>query len=179
MSFIEIIHVLDRPMSDLGHDATIIFYSADKAFRYEVPGDLVDPRSGVICCPDNFLFDKPLSKPMIRLTCLASFDRWSALDEPTYKQAKTEWLPRIHQEVLQFTPDFRKHVVFTDFFTPRTIKHWTGHVNGAVYGAPAKLKTGRTHLDNLFICGSDQGFLGIVGSMLSGISMANMHVLKK
>jgi phytoene dehydrogenase-like protein len=116
---------------------------------------------------------------MIRLTCLANFDRWASLDEPAYRQAKTEWLPRIHQEVLKFVPDFRDHIRFTDFFTPRTIKHWTGHVNGAVYGAPDKLKTGRTHLENLFICGSDQGFLGIVGAMLSGISMANLHVLKK
>ncbi|TAL09444.1 MAG: NAD(P)/FAD-dependent oxidoreductase [Nitrospirae bacterium] len=179
MSFIEVIHVLDKPMKALGHDATIIFYNTGKEFHYEVPADLVDPRSGVICCPDNFLFDKPLAKPMIRLTCLANFDGWAALDEPAYKRAKAEWLPRIHREVLQFVPDFRDHVVFTDFFTPRTIKHWTGHVNGAVYGAPAKLKTGRTRMDNLFICGSDQGFLGIVGSMLSGISMANLHVLKK
>src|SRR2546428_9324301 len=30
--------------------------------------------------------------------------------------------------------------------------------------------------ENLFICGNDQGFLGIVGAMLSGISMANLHV---
>ena len=179
MSFIEIIHVLDKPMKALGHDATIIFYNTGKEFHYEVPADLVDPRSGVICCPDNFLFDKPPAKPMLRLTCLANFDRWAALDEPAYKQAKAEWLPRIHQEVLQFVPDFRDHVVFTDFFTPRTIKHWTGHVNGAVYGAPGKRKTGRTHLGNLFICGNDQGFLGIIGAMLSGISMANLHVLKK
>lgn len=179
MSFVEIIHVLDKPMKALGHDTTIIFYNTGKEFRYEVPEDLVAPRSGVICCPDNFLYDKPLSKSMIRLTCLANFDRWSTLDEPAYVQAKAEWLPRIHQEVLQFVPDFRKHVVFTDFFTPRTIKHWTGHVNGAVYGAPDKIKTGRTHLANLFICGNDQGFLGIVGAMLSGISMANLHVLKK
>ena len=179
MSFIEVIHVLDKPMQALGHDATIIFYNTGKKFHYAVPDDLVDPRSGVICCPDNFLFDKPLATPMIRLTCMANFDGWAALDEPAYRRAKATWLPRIHQEVLQFVPDFRKHVVFTDFFTPRTIKHWTGHVNGAVYGAPAKLKTGRTRMDNLFICGSDQGFLGIVGSMLSGISMANLHVLKK
>ena len=58
-------------------------------------------------------------------------------------------------------------------------KYWTGHLNGAVYGMPNKRKTGRTHLENLFICGNDQGFLGIVGAMLSGISMANLHVLKK
>ncbi len=179
MSFVEIIHVLDKPMKALGHDTTITFYNAGKEFHYEVPADLVDPRSGVVCCPDNFLYDKPLSKSMIRLTCLASFDRWAALDEPAYRQAKAEWLPRIHQEVLKFVPDFRDHIRFTDFFTPRTIRHWTGHVNGAVYGAPDKIKTGRTHLANLFICGNDQGFLGIVGAMLSGISMANLHVLKK
>jgi len=38
---------------------------------------------------------------------------------------------------------------------------------------------GTTYLENLFICGTDQGFLGIVGAMLSGISMANLHVLQK
>jgi phytoene dehydrogenase-like protein len=179
LSFVEIISVLDTDMKTLGHDATVVFFNTGKEFHYEEPDDLVDVRSGVICCPDNFLFDKPLAHSMIRLTCMANFDRWSALDEPAYQRAKADWLPRIHQEVLKFVPDFRDHVVFTDFFTPRTIEHWTGHANGAVYGAPGKTKTGRTHLDNVFICGSDQGFLGIVGSMLSGISMANLHVLKK
>ncbi len=179
MSFVEIISVLDKPMKALGHDTTIIFYNTGKEFHYEAPADLVDPRSGVICCSGNFLYDKPLSQNMIRFTCLANFDRWAALDEPDYVQAKAEWLPRIHQEVLKFVPDFRDHIVFTDCFTPRTIKHWTGHANGAVYGMPNKFKTGRTHLDNLFLCGNDQGFLGIIGAMLSGISMANLHVLKK
>ncbi len=179
LSFVEIISILDREMKTLGHDTTNVFFNTGMTFHYENPKDLVDPRTGVICCPNNFLFDEPLPQSMIRITCLANFDRWTALDEPAYVQAKGEWLPRIHQEVLKFVPDFRGHVMFTDFFTPRTIKQWTGHLNGAVYGAPHKLKTGRTHLDNLFICGNDQGFLGIVGSMLSGISMANLHVLKK
>ena len=51
-------------------------------------------------------------------------------------------------------------------------------INGAVYGCPEKIKDGRTHLGNLFLCGTDQGFLGITGSMLSGISIANLHLLK-
>jgi len=76
-------------------------------------------------------------------------------------------------------PDFRDSIVFTDIFTPKTIYRFTGRINGAVYGTPNKTKTGKTHLDNLFICGTDQGFLGIVGAMLSGISMANLHVLQK
>lgn len=179
LSFVEVISVLDTDMKALGHDATVVFFNNGKEFHYEEPDDLVDVRSGVICCPNNFQFTEPLPQSMIRLTCLANFDRWTALQEPVYVKAKADWLPKIHQEVLKFVPDFRDHVVFTDFFTPRTIQHWTGHANGAVYGAPGKIKTGRTHLDNLFICGSDQGYLGIVGAMLSGITIANLHVLKR
>jgi len=55
---------------------------------------------------------------------------------------------------------------------------YTGHFRGAIYGAPEKNRDGRTALSNLFICGTDQGMLGIVGSMLSGISMANQHILQ-
>jgi hypothetical protein len=38
--------------------------------------------------------------------------------------------------------------------------------------------TGQTHLENLFLCGTDQGYLGIIGSMLSGITIANLHLLR-
>ena len=79
----------------------------------------------------------------------------------------------------RFMPDCRGSVIDTDVFTPRTIKKFTGHINGAVYGAPKKRLDGRTHLDNLYICGTDQGFLGIVGAMLSGITIANLHLLKR
>jgi hypothetical protein len=64
-------------------------------------------------------------------------------------------------------------------FTPKTITKFTSHLGGAVYGSPEKAKDGRTELDNLFIAGTDQGFLGIVGAMLSGISIANRNVLMK
>ena len=76
-------------------------------------------------------------------------------------------------------PGFRDRVVATDLFTPRTIQRYTGHLNGAVYGAPRKIRDGRTRLENLFICGTDQGLVGIIGAMLSGITMANLHVLSK
>jgi phytoene dehydrogenase-like protein len=69
--------------------------------------------------------------------------------------------------------------VATDMFTPRTIERFTGHLEGAVYGAPVKNRPGRTALSNLYLCGTDQGFLGIVGALLGGISMANYHVLQK
>src|SRR5207245_11562197 len=92
LSFVEIISILEAPMRTLGHNTTIVFYNTEKDFHYEVPKDLVDPRSGVICCPDNFLYDKPLPKSVIRLTCLANFDGWSTLPEADYMAAKAEWL---------------------------------------------------------------------------------------
>jgi phytoene dehydrogenase-like protein len=70
-------------------------------------------------------------------------------------------------------------VIAKDMFTPLTIERFTGHLGGAVYGAPQKSRSGQTHLSNLFIAGTDQGFLGIVGAMLSGISIANRYVLKE
>jgi len=63
-------------------------------------------------------------------------------------------------------------------FTPTTISRFTWHDNGAVYGAPDKQLDGTTHLANVFLCGTDQGFVGIIGAMMSGISMANMHCLR-
>ena len=59
-----------------------------------------------------------------------------------------------------------------------TVKRFTSHINGAIYGAQGKVKDGRTPYENLFLCGTDQGFLGIVGALLSGISMANLHLLR-
>ncbi len=69
--------------------------------------------------------------------------------------------------------------MYTDLFTPRTIERFTGHMNGAVYGSPRKRRDGRTRYDNLFICGTDQGYLGVIGAMMSGVTIANMHVLSK
>jgi phytoene dehydrogenase-like protein len=79
---------------------------------------------------------------------------------------------------VRFIPDFRGNVIDTDVFTPKTIRRFTSHAGGAVYGAPEKRLDGTTHLKNLFLCGTDQGFVGIIGAIVSGISMANMHCLR-
>ncbi len=179
LSFIEFILVLDKEPAEMGHNTTIVFYNNSDRFHYRKPDELVDVSSGVICCPNNFQFENPLPKGMLRITNLANFDLWNSLDEKEYKAQKATWLEATLKEVVKFVPDFRDSIIFTDIFTPKTIHRFTGHINGAVYGTPNKIKTGRTHLDNLFICGTDQGFLGIVGAMLSGISMANLHVLQK
>jgi len=179
LSFIEFILVLNKEPAEMGHNTTIVFYNNSDTFHYRKPDELVDVSSGVICCPNNFQFEHPLPRGMLRITNLANFDLWNSLDENEYKAQKAAWLEATLKEVVKFVPDFRDSIIFTDIFTPKTIRRFTGHINGAVYGTPNKIKTGRTHLDNLFICGTDQGFLGIIGAMLSGISMANLHILQK
>jgi phytoene dehydrogenase-like protein len=179
ISCMESIMVLDQEIANMGYDTSIAFYSNSDAFSYRKPDQLVDVSSGVICCPNNFQFEDPLPEAMIRVTNLANFDLWDELGETDYRAQKASWLQTTLREVVKLVPDFRESIVFTDVFTPKTIHRFTGHINGAVYGTPNKIKTGETHVANLFVCGTDQGFLGVVGAMLSGISMANLHVLMK
>jgi len=178
ISFIETIFSLDRQPADLGHETTIAFYNDSPLFRYDAPGEPADLRSGIVCSPNNFEYDKPLEEGRIRITALANPDYWISLPEPEYDDQKKIWCDRIVESALRFIPDFRPTIVDTDMFTPRTIVKFTGHINGAVYGAPKKIINGRTHLENLYLCGTDQGFLGIIGSILSGISIANAYLLK-
>ncbi len=178
ISFVETIFSTDCQPSELGHDETIIFYNDSPKLRYERPSVPVDVRSGIICSPNNFQYDEPLSEGRIRITALADPDHWMGLPEPEYLAQKQFWSEQIVESAIRFMPDFRERVVDTDMFTPRTIKKYTGHLNGCVYGSARKVRDGRTHLDNLYLCGTDQGFLGIVGAMLSGITIANLHLLK-
>lgn len=178
ISYVETIFSLDKQPTELGHDKTIIFYNDSEDFRYACPSEPVDVRSGIVCSPNNFAYDTPLDEGRIRITALANPDYWMNLPEEEYVAQKQVWCDRIVESALRYMPDFRDSIVDTDMFTPRTIKKYTGHLNGAVYGAPKKIIDGKTYLENLYLCGTDQGFLGIIGSMLSGISIANAYLLK-
>lgn len=178
ISFVETIFSLDCQPSDLGYRDTIRFYNDRQCFVYDAPAEPIDLRSGIICSPNNFQYDEPLDEGRVRITALANPKYWMSLPQDRYIAEKAAWTERIVASALRFMPDFRPHVVDTDAFTPRTITKFTSHLNGAVYGAPRKIRTGQTHLENLFLCGTDQGFLGIIGSMLSGITIANLHLLK-
>ena len=178
ISFVETIAALDCQPADLGHTETIIFYNNADRFHYECPEAPVDLRSGIICSPNNFRYDQPLDEGCVRITALANPKYWMDWPQAEYVREKERWNAEISAAALAHIPDFRPHVVDTDMFTPRTIRRFTGHLNGCVYGAPFKHFDGLTPVENLFLCGTDQGFLGIVGSMLSGISIANMHLLK-
>jgi phytoene dehydrogenase-like protein len=182
LSFTESIAILDTEPKLLGCNRTIVFFNDSPEFHWEKPADeLCDLRTGVICSPNNYLYgddEGALPDGVIRITALASFDRWTSLPEDRYTVEKLRWYDKTIAAAVRFVPDFRAHVIDTDMFTPRTIRRFTWHDNGAVYGAPEKRFDGTTHLTNLFLCGTDQGFVGIVGSIVSGISIANQHCLR-
>ena len=185
LSFTETITVLDRQPADFGWDDTIIFFNTAERFRYaRVEDALVDPTSGVICFPNNYQYGegRQLDEGFLRVTAMANHDQWCALSEDDYLAQKAHWYAKLQQVTLGLLPkaklDLDTHRIASDMFTPRTVRKYTGHLNGAIYGAPNKIKDGRTHLENLYLAGTDQGFLGIVGAMLSGISMANLHCLQ-
>ncbi len=187
LSFTETITVLDKQPTDFGWDDTIIFFNTRERFHYGAARDeLVDPTSGVICFPNNYQYgnDRQLSEGLLRITALANHDLWCALEEVDYQERKDYWYQKLQQVALEILPKAKNGLsiedvrITKDMFTPRTVRKYTGHLNGAIYGAPNKIKDGRTHLKNLYLAGTDQGFLGIVGAMLSGISMANLHVLQ-
>jgi phytoene dehydrogenase-like protein len=179
LSFVESVSTLKAQPRDLGYKHTMVFFNDSERFHWQRPDDLADVRSGVICSPDNFCYaGGPESvEGTLRLTALANFDRWTGLDPEAYQEEKRRWYERMVDSAIRFIPDFRSHVVDVDVFTPKTIRRFTGHDNGAVYGAPIKRYDGTTPLKNLFICGTDQGLVGIIGALISGITMANRHLL--
>ncbi len=186
LSFAESISVFEQQPADLGCEETIIFFNDRERFHYEEASGPIDLRSGVICFPNNYQYPEGQQLPegLFRVTSIASYPYWSSLPEQAYRREKEAWFPRMQAGALRFlpgmTPDaVERATVYTDMFTPRTIRHFTSHLGGAVYGSPVKMRTGQTFLENLYLAGTDQGFLGIIGAMLSGVSMANRHVLSK
>lgn len=186
LGFTETITALNKSPQDFGWKDTIVFFNTRERFHYaRVEDSLVDPTSGVLCFPNNYQYSegRTLSEGLLRVTAMASYQQWCALDEANYQAQKDDWYAALQKVALALLPkpeagfSLQAHTLAKDIFTPRTVRKFTGHLNGAIYGASHKVKDGRTPLNNVFLAGTDQGFLGIVGALMSGISMANLHGL--
>ncbi len=179
MSFVESISVLDRQPKATGFDRTTVFFCDSERLPYRRPEGPADVRYGIVCSPDNFLYGEPLGEGIVRVAVPANYERWAGLDRDAYRREKRRWYEAMTASAVRFVPDFRAAVIDHDTFTPATIRRYTGHDAGAIYGIAAKQYDGTTHLENLFLCGTDQGLVGIVGAIISGIMMVNRHVLEK
>ncbi len=178
MSFMETISILPaRLRQSLSRDRAIIFFSHRNDWQYQRPRELIDPSWGVICFPDNFHGIELSETFQLRVTNAADYDRWQQLGQDAYQAAKRQCFSDSTQMSSEIVGNYSGDIVYQDSFTPLTIERYTGKGAGAVYGSPVKIKDGRTPFANLFIAGTDQGYLGIVGAMLSGVTIVNQHLL--
>ena len=179
MSFMETISFVPRAtMASLAPDRTIIFYHHGPRLAYQRPDDLIDPTWGVICFPGNFSGLSPEDSAQIRVTNAASYLLWKGLAAGAYGVAKEQWSRAAIAASEEIIGNYCASIVYQDSFTPVTIERFTRKAQGAVYGSAIKVRDGATPWGNLFIAGTDQGYLGIVGAMLSGITIVNQHVLR-
>ncbi len=121
MAFIESISTLDRQPKDLGFDRATVFFSKYDKLPYFRPDRLADARCGLVCSPNNFLYEKKGEKkgisPIIgsgpegasqkldlspfspaevedgtvRTAIPANFKHWATLEPEDYQAAKAEW----------------------------------------------------------------------------------------
>lgn len=182
LGFIETIYELPGEYHlKKAEDKTIIFYNDGSSFNYANPQEHVDLSSGVICMPQHFSDLPPLPFTEVRTTHLANYGQWKLFEEDkeSYENRKDHYANRSLRVAEKILGNFGSNVVYRDTFTPLTIERFTAKKEGAIYGSPAKIKDGDIGYNNLFLAGTDQGFLGIVGAMLSGVSMVNQHILPR
>jgi hypothetical protein len=177
MSFTESILILDKKPIDYGIEDTIIFANDSHEYNYRNPQALFDTTSSVLCFPNNFSIDEE-EEGIFRATMMADYDCWNKLDKKDYKKEKLNVLQSSKDLFFKHSGNNISELLFSDVFTPTTVKKYTKHENGCVYGSPTKSRDGTTSVEGLYLMGTDQGFLGIIGAMLSGISMANFHCLR-
>jgi phytoene dehydrogenase-like protein len=183
LGFVESLWVLDAEPQSWGWEPTVAFFHKGGAFPWRCPNVPVDVHSGVISSPGNYAIEgddgaSGFGTPMLRATHLANPAFWMNAEEGAYRAAKDHWVGQSQASIERYVGPFANRIQFTDAFTPRTVKRFTRHENGAIYGSHQKQKSGRTDLSNLYLCGTDQGYVGIVGAMLSGVLSANAFVLQ-
>ncbi len=174
----ELVVYLDTPPKELGCEQSIIFFSQSEKFTYKAATEKIDLGSGVICMPNNFNYTNELPEGCVRLSFKASYEAWAKLSKEEYRKAKEEAESELLDFLQRYLPAIREHITFTDMFTPLTITRYTGHKGGSIYGSAAKIRNGLLDMEGVYIIGTDQGFLGIVGALLSGISIVNSYGLK-
>ncbi|MBF0312694.1 MAG: NAD(P)/FAD-dependent oxidoreductase [Oligoflexia bacterium] len=200
LTFTEAIFVLPRSALVLQNKGlpkhSVVFYNERPGhYRYAAPLECtaIDTSSALICFPDNYLDAQkqtiPSEELVIRVSLLANFDYWEKLRKvrADYLRAKEYVLEESIKLVLRYLKregvelsylEIKDKIIFHDVFTPWTIRRYGGREGAAVYGHERKSRDGKTPYSQLYLCGSDQGFVGVVGAMLSGIAIANQYVIK-
>jgi all-trans-retinol 13,14-reductase len=80
-------------------------------------------------------------------------------------------------------PGFRDLIDFQELSTPLTVRDFTGHTRGAIYGEPSTLENfrrktfdPRTQIKNLYLTGADVVTSGVMGALMGGVVTASHYL---
>ena len=124
----------------------------------------------------------PAGKGVITIISLDHIKNWESLSDYEYKKKKDRVIEAFIAKVEKQLPDIRKHIIVKELGTPKTMRRYTGNINGSIYG-PSHIveQSGMqrlqpfTSVGGLFIVGSTIYPGGGYPSVLSsGYKVANM-----
>ncbi len=172
--FLEAIFSLPNPPASYGFQDAVLFLCRQNRFSYS-PTSHGENQALLVCAPGNYQGeDTSPEATLLRISAMTQKELWKKTQDPaTYAQRKRQAAEALRQALEEYFPAMAQEATLLDAFTPHTIHAFTGHANGAIYGSPQKVPQGDTGLPGLTLAGTDQGLLGIVGAMLSGVLAAN------
>lgn len=167
----------NRPLEAIGVRDTLHFVSRAPRFAWKIPGGRPFTDVLTYSAGDNYAFPTP-GKAHLKISCFSRADEWRELTDEQYEAQKRRYRDELLAISEEYYPGLRESApVVEDTFTPLTVEHYTRHPGGTIYGGVEKTFDGRTPVANLFIIGNDQGGMGIIGSMTSGIVVTNLNLV--
>lgn len=174
LGFIELIVVFDEDFKDDSNLPTLAFCALDKDKYFHATNESINTDMAIYCLPSRYQDTQKDCEGMIRMTCITNPVLWFNYTADEYKIEKNNVKQKMLEQLLIQFPQFKNSkILLTDIFTPKTIHKYTSHHLGSLYGSTLKVKEGKSSIANVYYIGSDHGYPGITGSMLSGVAMAN------
>ena len=180
VTFVEALFELDEPAVTYGLTDCMQFIGLEPNFAFRPMSSNAPMDSLLVCVPDNYIGVTPTR--MLRLS--APIASLGPLHSDLCRDAMSPGIKSILAQMLlaqlgAYYPRLAGHTRFLDLYTPHTFHRFTGHANGAIYGSPDKFADGATGVPGLTLAGTDQGLLGIVGTLLSGVLAANRFLANR
>jgi len=168
----------DRPMAGLGVRDALLFASTQETLDWRLPRTRPFTEVVSFSALDNYAFDPPPDRGHLKASFFSHRDEWTGLDQKRYEERKAQYAELLRQRTEACYPSLSAHrPTLEDAFTPLTLGRYTGHPNGTLYGGRVKTFDGRCGLRNLHVVGNDQGGIGIMGALTSGIVVTNYNLL--
>ena len=166
----------DRKLSGIGIPETLHFWNRrdDLEWRFDSEEQVLSVLT--LSAQDAYTFDS--GRHQLKISCFDKMENWQYDSKREYRQRKQLRAEKLFRLAGRLYPSLlSEKPVYVDTFSPRTIRRFTQHPNGTLYGGTVKAFDGRTPLKNLLIIGNDQGGIGIMGALTSGILISNYAVL--